>query len=393
MALLNTKSPNIYLVKEGMGDWQSVQATTHSSGFLPSSCLQKRYFSIKGYSLKEQRYDSYIKSALWCTLMKKSPKIIILSKLALKRFYSSKAANQFQKNGEIHPLFISGFSDGEACFSITIVKNKEYKSGWKIKVKFSISLHKKDWVVLEKIKSYLGAGRISKQGSIGVQFCVDSVKDRLVIVNHFNKYPLLTQKKADFILFKNAIEIIERKEHLNTEGLKKIVAIKASVNKGLSDELKSAFRGIISVDRPLITDQMISDPNWLTGFTSAEGSFMIRILNSPNRLLKVQVQLEFNLIQHSIDEQLMRKIAEYFCCGSISFNREACVYRVIKFSDLVEKIIPFFIKYPVVGVKHLDYLDWCKAADIIKENRHLTPEGLEEIRKIKGGMNRVRSII
>lgn len=46
--------------------------------------------------------------------------------------------------------------------------------------------------------------------------------------------PLLTQKRADFELFKLGIEIINRKEHLSMEGLRKILSIKASVNRGLS---------------------------------------------------------------------------------------------------------------------------------------------------------------
>jgi hypothetical protein len=52
---------------------------------------------------------------------------------------------------------------------------------------------------------------------------------------------LVTQKQADFELFKEAINIINKGEHLTLEGLNKLVAIKASMNKGLSDLLKSEF--------------------------------------------------------------------------------------------------------------------------------------------------------
>jgi hypothetical protein len=37
------------------------------------------------------------------------------------------------------------------------------------------------------------------------------------------------------------IEIIKCKEHLTIEGLQKIVAIRASMNKGLSEELKKGI--------------------------------------------------------------------------------------------------------------------------------------------------------
>ena len=46
----------------------------------------------------------------------------------------------------------------------------------------------------------------------------------------FDKYPLLSQKKGDFLLFKKAFNIILNKEHLTEDGLRKIAAIKASIN-------------------------------------------------------------------------------------------------------------------------------------------------------------------
>jgi len=50
-------------------------------------------------------------------------------------------------------------------------------------------------------------------------------------------------------------------------------------------------------------------------------------------------------------------------------------------------IIPFFVKYPLVGAKRQDYLDFCKVAELMKNKAHLTPEGLAQIREIKAGMN------
>ena len=54
---------------------------------------------------------------------------------------------------------------------------------------------------------------------------------------------------------------MNRKEHLTNEGLQKIVNIRATINLGLSDELKKAFPNTIPVPRPLVTDQVIKYPN------------------------------------------------------------------------------------------------------------------------------------
>jgi hypothetical protein len=51
-----------------------------------------------------------------------------------------------------------------------------------------------------------------------------------------------------------------KKEHLTVFGLHKIVAIKASINKGLSSELKAAFPNITPVPRPKVEEILIHDP-------------------------------------------------------------------------------------------------------------------------------------
>ena len=233
-------------------------------------------------------------------------------------------------------------------------------------------------------------GSIIKHGSQSIQYQVQSVKDLAIIIKHFDAYPLLTQKWADYLLFKQVLNLINREEHLTIEGLKKIIAIKASINRGLSDELKAIFPNITPTKRLDVLDNKIKNPQWIAGFSSAEGSFMIKIIDSPSHKLKETTQLEFKLTQHKRDEQLMKSLIEYFDCGNLYKDREYLIFIVRSFSDLTGKIIPFFVKNPIIGVKSLDFYDWCKVAELMKEKKHLTNEGLTQIRKIKAAMNRGR---
>jgi len=103
---------------------------------------------------------------------------------------------------------------------------------------------------LEQIQSYFGIGTITQHGKDSLQYQVFSLQDLInVIIPHFNKYPLITQKRGDFELFKLIIGMMSRKEHLTNEGLQKIVNIRAKINRGLSDELKIAFPNTIPVLR------------------------------------------------------------------------------------------------------------------------------------------------
>jgi len=88
----------------------------------------------------------------------------------------------------------------------------------------------------------------------------------------------------------------------------------------------------------------------------------------------------------------MKSFIEYFGCGNVQFSKEAVNFVVEKFSDLEMKIIPFFVKYTILGVKSQDFQDFLRAAELIKEKKHLTQQGLDQIRKIKDGMNKGRSV-
>lgn len=95
----------------------------------------------------------------------------------------------------------------------------------------------------------------------------------------------------------------------------------------------------------------------------------------------------------------MNSLILYFGCGKIyskldkqSKQKVGLEYTVSKFSDLEEIIIPFFNKYPILGVKSKDFADFCKAFKLVKNKEHLNLKGLQKIRLIKNGMNTGRKL-
>jgi len=90
----------------------------------------------------------------------------------------------------------------------------------------------------------------------------------------------------------------------------------------------------------------------------------------------------------------MTSLINYFGCGMIEKDSKnpRLHYSVYKFSDNYEKIIPFFLKNKIIGVKSEDFADWCKVAELIKAKDQFTSSGLGKIREIKSGMNLGRYI-
>ena len=292
---------------------------------------------------------------------------------------------------KLNPWFITGLVDAEACFAIKLAISKTQKIGWVVHHTFQLGLHEKDRVLLEQIRNHLGVGNLYKLGKNAIEYRVSSIKDLMVIVNHFEKFPLITQKSADFELWKKALKLVLDKEHLTIEGLHKILSIKASMNWGLSDQLRESFPDIVPVKRPVVLDQEIRDPDWLAGFVSGEGCFFIQMASSSTYRTGFQVKLIFQVVQHVKDEALLRNIINYLDCGKLSKNRDTFQFVVQKFSDIENKILPFFSRHRIKGVKSEDLADWCEVAELIRNKAHLTEEGLDQIRAIKVGMNSMRS--
>jgi hypothetical protein len=295
----------------------------------------------------------------------------------------------------INPGVWSGLIDGEGSFSIIVDRNKTRELGWRAQLKFQIGLHTKDLNLLYLLQQHLGGiGSIHlAQNREIVNYSIDSIEDLNKLIIQLEKYPLLTQKAADFILFKQAVKLVNNKAHLTVEGLNKLVNIKASMNLGLSGMLKSEFPGYTPVERPAInSNNVVLDPHWISGFVSAEGNFDVRIPSTRSKL-GYRVQLRFRITQHSRDLRLMEKIVEYFGSGRIYRygGKSAVSLTIVDFTDITNIIVPFFYKNAIIGIKFYDYLDWCKIHSLIINRVHLTVEGINSIREIKSGMNMGRS--
>ena len=166
------------------------------------------------------------------------------------------------ENYKLDPWWVTGFVDGEGhrCFTVPIVQNKNLNAGWEVKPGFQIGQHKREIALLEEIKNFLGVGKIYRYGPQAIQLQIKSLKELELVFKHFHNYPLITKKRADLKLSLMVMEIMIRKEHLSEDGLRKIVAIKAAMNLGLSEKLKVAFPDVVPVERPKIQTPKTVDP-------------------------------------------------------------------------------------------------------------------------------------
>ena len=323
------------------------------------------------------------------------PKINFPKQLRSTHTLSNVAAGQKNydlrnNTNNLDPWFVTGFTDGEGCFLINVRPNSKLKTGYSVELVFKIALHSKDKALVENLKNYFGVGTVTARGSDCIQFWVGSLKDLQVIVHHFDNYPLITQKWSDYQLFKQVVELMKGREHLTMEGLQKIVSIKAVLNKGLPDNLKAAFSGIVPAIRPQVMSKIILNPYWISGFVSGEGCFFLVLKKSSKG---GSVGFRLLVTQHIRDGELLKSLINYLGCGKYSIRPLRPMYGdylVTKLNDIKDKIIPFFDKYPIQGVKFSDFSDLKNVMLLRENNNALTKEEIEKIKNIQLGMNKGR---
>ena len=131
------------------------------------------------------------------------------------------------------------------------------------------------------------------------------------------------------------------------------------------------------------------NPHYIVGFVDGEGCFSISLNKNGDRLPEVRLIFEIELRED--DEPILHRIREALDCGSISrleYARYAkwrphVKLKVSNFSDISDKIIPFFQRYPLQAKKRLQFDRFCQVAQIIKTKQHLTPEGVVKVQALK----------
>ena|SRR3990167_1831748 len=149
--------------------------------------------------------------------------------------------NQFRadnQQGRLDPWWIIGFVDGEGCFSISIFRNVTTRSGVQVFPEFVVTQGAKSLSVLEELQKFFKCGKIYENRRTDnhreslYRYCVRSLKDlEDKIIPFFEKYPLKTAKKQDFLVFCEVVVLIKNKVHLVPEGLEKIRTLAATTNR------------------------------------------------------------------------------------------------------------------------------------------------------------------
>ena len=128
--------------------------------------------------------------------------------------------------------YISGYVDGEGCFTVTFNIRSKARLGLELRPSFSVSQNEDRRQVLDLMQEYFGCGAIRPARRDKTMKYEVRDKDDLKkkIIPHFRKYPLLSAKQRDFELFANVCDQVYRKRHLTPAGFINIIQLAYQMN-------------------------------------------------------------------------------------------------------------------------------------------------------------------
>ena len=136
--------------------------------------------------------------------------------------------------------WIVGFVDGEGCFHVSLNKMPKMTLGWQVLPEFRVVQHQRDEVVLQKLKSFFDFGQVTINHGDRKEFRVRGLENLNKLIIFFKENPLQTSKQKNFELFNEIIQLMNKKEHLNKKGLKKIANLASNMNQKIKRHLESS---------------------------------------------------------------------------------------------------------------------------------------------------------
>lgn len=127
---------------------------------------------------------------------------------------------------------------------------------------------------------------------------------------------------------------------------------------------------------------------YLAGFADGEGSFMVIVRKRDDYKMGWKISVSFNVAQK--DKVILSQFKRYLQCGTLRMREDGIwYYEVNNFRSIVENVIPFFEKFRFLSAKKKnDFRIFKKIVELIKNNEHLTPQGIQKILSLRAKLNK-----
>lgn len=146
----------------------------------------------------------------------------------------SKTRAAYEARVPLDPWFVSGLTEGEGCFCISLALRQKLRTGLEIRPSFSLSLNERDLELLRDLQAFFECGWIRQSKTDRTfKFEARAIEDLLnPIIPHFERHSLRGSKAKSFAAFRDVCRMIEQGDHLRRDGVRSIIDIAYEMNLG-----------------------------------------------------------------------------------------------------------------------------------------------------------------
>ena len=233
--------------------------------------------------------------------------------------------------------WIVGFVDGDGCFRV--IKTKQGN-----RYCFVVSQDKRSIDVLYALKTQFGCGFVNRAGGNMFEYRVANQEHlKNIILPFFMQNPLKTSKLKDF---------------------------------------KILYEALMGTEPNMIVEPICRD--WLIGFIDAEANFYVSMVNNYPRP-------QFSIGLHQKDAQVLNDIQSFTECGVVYTKRPRTskaytTYQISSrpgFESIIKICTTNTNRCLLKTTKRISFLKFRKIVYIIQQRKHITPEGIDIINKIR----------
>ena len=128
---------------------------------------------------------------------------------------------------DLKNYWLAGFSDADASFQI----KKVNRSNHKVEVRLNFQIDQKKDNLLLLIKDFLGGNIGYRKSNNTYYYGSTSFGSAKNVINYFDYFHLLSSKHINYLKWRKAYIIIQDRDHLNKDGLEKIIKLKNTMNR------------------------------------------------------------------------------------------------------------------------------------------------------------------
>lgn len=147
--------------------------------------------------------------------------------------FSNRINLKLNNSSDFKNHWLAGFSDADASFQIKVVARSE-KQKKKVEIRLNFQIDQKEKDVLISINQFLGGNIGYRNSQDTYYYGSTSFGSAKIVINYFDNFHLLSTKHINYLKWRNVFLLIQNKEHLNKEGVCKIIKLKNSMNRNLA---------------------------------------------------------------------------------------------------------------------------------------------------------------